>query len=158
MTATERDGTGRRSRDGARQGDLPGTAAALVLAGHRVGHVLLSRLAGWNLNLAEAMVLAYLNREGPAPMSALQRALWVRPSTVTSIIKRLEDKGLVGRIPSPADRRSLIVTPTTQGVEAAADAAKAFEGVDDLLEEAGIPALTGFDKVVTVLAELAADS
>ena len=91
-------------------------------------------------------------------MSALQRALWVRPSTVTSIIKRLEDKGLVGRIPSPADRRSLIVTPTTQGVGAAADAAKAFERVDDLLEEAGLPALGGFDKVVTLLAELAADS
>lgn len=158
MTTTENDGTGLRSLDGARQGDLQGTAAALILAGHRVGHVLLNRLEDWKLNLAEAMVLAYLHREGPAPMSALQRALWVRPSTVTSIVKRLEDKGLVGRSPSPADGRSLIVTPTAEGAAAAVDAAKAFEGVDDLLEEAGLPALTGFDKVVTVLAELASDS
>lgn len=158
MTAAEKESSGLQSHDGARQGDLQGTAAALVLAGHRVGHVLLRRLEGRHLNLAEAMVLAYLSREGPAPMSALQRALWVRPSTVTSIVKRLEDKGLVVRTPSPADGRSLIVTPTAQGAEAAVEAARAFEAVDHVLEEAGLTALLGFNEVVTVLAELAADS
>ncbi|GHP01011.1 MarR family transcriptional regulator [Reticulibacter mediterranei] len=65
-------------------------------------------------------MLATLRRSG-APYrlspSALFRLTMVTSSTMTNRIDRLEEKGLVRRVPDPEDRRGLLVELTEQGRE-----------------------------------------
>lgn len=56
-----------------------------------------------------------------AAMSDLARALGVTPYAVTKLADALEREGLVARRPNPADRRSVLVVPTPQGLAALDD-------------------------------------
>ena len=48
----------------------------------------------------------------------------------SQVLRKLEQKGLVERLPSEADRRAFTLKPTTQGVTLANQAVKAVEKVD----------------------------
>ena len=65
-------------------------------------------------------MLATLRRSG-APYrlspSALFRSMMVTSGTMTNRIDRLEEKGLVRRVPDPEDRRGILVELTEQGRE-----------------------------------------
>jgi DNA-binding MarR family transcriptional regulator len=65
-------------------------------------------------------MLATLRRSG-APYrlspSALFRSMMVTSGTMTNRIDRLEEKGLVRRVPDPEDRRGVLVELTEQGRE-----------------------------------------
>ena len=67
----------------------------------------------------EGHVLLHLLKEG-RPVAELQEALGVAPSTLTGVIDRLEERGLVRRIVNPADRRSFLITAREAGLKAAA--------------------------------------
>lgn len=65
-------------------------------------------------------MLATLRRSGaPYRLSpgALLRSLMVTSGTMTNRIDRLEEKGLVRRVPDPEDRRGILVELTEQGRE-----------------------------------------
>lgn len=49
---------------------------------------------------------------GPARQSELIKAVELDPSTVTKMLQRLEQSGLVRRSPDPADRRAVLVEAT----------------------------------------------
>lgn len=51
-------------------------------------------------------------------LTDLSRQLGVPPSTLTAVIDRLEAMGYLVRVPSPADRRSVLVRPTERWNEA----------------------------------------
>jgi DNA-binding MarR family transcriptional regulator len=92
-----------------------GLIAALQRATHRVARYLERKLAGLRLSQAEAHVLAHLAPAGGGTIADLHRGFGHRRSTLTSIIDRLEMRGLVTRSPDRADRRSVRVTLTPPG-------------------------------------------
>lgn len=64
---------------------------------------------------------ALLAAEDPAPMRQIADRLHAEPSNVTTIIDRLESRGLVERRPDPGDRRVKLVAATASGLTVAAD-------------------------------------
>lgn len=69
-----------------------------------------------SLELAGAMT--------PGELAEIER---VRPPTMTKIISKLEERGLVQRSPHPTDRRQVILSATTSGREVIARFERARE-------------------------------
>ena len=77
----------------------------------------------------EALVLLSFTRTGTLPMGKMGQRLMIHPTSVTNIINRLEDDGLVERVAHPEDRRTRLARITKAGRELAA---KASVAVDDV--------------------------
>jgi DNA-binding MarR family transcriptional regulator len=56
----------------------------------------------------EALVLLYFTRKGALPLGKMSERLQVHPTSITSVVDRLENQGFVRRIPSPTDRRTVL--------------------------------------------------
>ncbi|HEX3455501.1 MAG TPA: MarR family transcriptional regulator [Gaiellaceae bacterium] len=79
----------------------------------------LERAAGdLGVTQAEAHVLAQLARRGTLTVAVLHHEFGHKRSTLTSVLDRLESRGLVQRTVHPADRRSFLVEPTPAGKRA----------------------------------------
>ena len=83
------------------------------------------RAAERDLSLAATRLLGVLRDREPT-MNELARLLGLDKSSVTGLVDRAERRGLVERIPSAADRRSVIVRLTPSGREQVAAAAGLF--------------------------------
>lgn len=68
-----------------------------------------------DLQGTEGHMLSYLVPYGPCPVSELVRVFGAKHSTMTSILDRLEKRGLVERKSNPSDRRSFLVGLTRKG-------------------------------------------
>ena len=99
----------------------------------------------------EALVLLTFSRAGALPLGKMGRRLQVHPTSVTSIIDRLESAGLVVRRRHPDDKRAVLAEITPPGraaVEAAtADLVGAEFGLGVLADEQ-LQALSGLLKPV----------
>jgi DNA-binding MarR family transcriptional regulator len=87
-------------------------------ATHRIG-LYLADLREDGLSQGEAHILALLATSAPATIADLHRGLAHKRSTLTSILDRLTDRGLITRDVGAADRRTFVITPTARGVQAA---------------------------------------
>ena len=94
----------------------------------RVQQLVLARLDellkphGLSFARYEALVLLTFSRAGALPLGKMGRRLQVHPTSVTSIIDRLESAGLVVRRRHPEDKRAVLAEITEAGratVEAA---------------------------------------
>jgi DNA-binding MarR family transcriptional regulator len=83
-------------------------------ATHRIG-LYLSELRDDELTQGEAHILALLAHSSPANIADLHRGLAHKRSTLTSILDRLVDRGLITRKVGESDRRTFIITPTAKG-------------------------------------------
>ena len=63
----------------------------------------------------EVLMLLRLSRRAELPMKTIGSRLQVHPTSVTNVVDRLEDDGLVERRPSPDDRRVTLVALTRHG-------------------------------------------
>jgi DNA-binding MarR family transcriptional regulator len=70
----------------------------------------------------EALVLLTFSRAGALPLGKMGRRLQVHPTSVTSIVDRLEGSGLVRRRRHPDDKRTVLAEITDAG-RATVDAA-----------------------------------
>lgn len=66
------------------------------------------------LTMPQWHVLAQLAASGGMSQAALARIADIDPMTVSGIVDRLESKGLVKRLPDPADSRAKIVRSTAK--------------------------------------------
>jgi DNA-binding MarR family transcriptional regulator len=84
-----------------------------------------ARLRAHGLNWQRAAVLVVLRTHGPQPVTALARFVLLHTQSMTDVIDRLEQAGLVQRTRHPTDRRQVLVALTAAGQDAAvaADAA-----------------------------------
>ncbi|GAA2591746.1 MarR family transcriptional regulator [Actinomadura fulvescens] len=104
---------------------------AAVTSVMRVQQLLLSRIEAalkpYGLTFAayEALRLLAFTRSGSLPMGKMGVRLMVHPASVTNVIGRLEQRGLVQRHPSPDDRRIVLaeITPAGRGLAEEATAA-----------------------------------
>ena len=67
------------------------------------------------ITMPQAKVLFVVSAAGEMHMSALAERLGVSPSTVSGIVDRLVDQGLVARHDDPADRRQVVISATDAG-------------------------------------------
>lgn len=70
----------------------------------------------------EALMLLYFSESGALPMGKIGERLQVHPTSVTSLIDRLERSEYVDRVPHPSDRRTTLAEITPRGKEVAEDA------------------------------------
>ncbi|GJM44255.1 MAG: hypothetical protein DHS20C21_10970 [Gemmatimonadota bacterium] len=84
-------------------------------ATRQIGIHLGEALTGLDVQGTEAHLLSFLNSYAPVPVSEISRVFGTRKSTLTSILNRLEERGLTVREPHPDDRRSLLVKITRRG-------------------------------------------
>src|SRR4051794_29567733 len=68
----------------------------------------------------EALVLLTFSRHGALPLGKMGERLQVHPTSVTSIVHRLEAAGLVARRSHPTDGRTVLAEITATGRERAA--------------------------------------
>jgi DNA-binding MarR family transcriptional regulator len=71
--------------------------------------------AGAGLSPSQNAALATIDRHGPLTPSELATHERIQRPTVTRLLARLEEDGLVSRAPDPADRRSSLISLTDDG-------------------------------------------
>lgn len=79
----------------------------------------LTDLARYELNVGEFDVLAALRRAGAPfqlPPHQLQGMVLISSGGLTNRLNRLENNGLIARLPDPDDRRGVLVTLTKKGL------------------------------------------
>lgn len=91
----------------------------------------------YSVTAAQLNCLLALHEEGPLSPSQIGRIIMVKSSTVTGIIDRLEQKGLVERLRNSPDRRIITVQLTESGKKLADNAPppiqqKILDGLDSL--------------------------
>jgi DNA-binding MarR family transcriptional regulator len=128
---------------------------ALELAGHAVDGHLSRKLAEIDLTEAEGHVIFHLVEIGPEGLAGipdLNRAFGMRPSTLTSVLDRLEKRRMITRKTNPGDRRSFLIGVTRAGRLAAAGVAAIFEELERSVSSAVTARdLAGFLKVMAAL-------
>src|SRR3954452_8162294 len=92
------------------------TAARLRLAIVRTARRLRQE-AGGELSPSAAAALATIERRGPLAPSELAEVERVKRPTITRVVARLEEAGLVQRTGDPADGRASLVSVTREGSE-----------------------------------------
>lgn len=93
----------------------------------------------YNVSAAQLNCLLALHENGSLPPSQIAKHILVNSSTVTGIIDRLEDKGLVKRVRKSSDRRVVTIELTETGKVLAENAPppiqqKIFDGLNRLSE------------------------
>ena len=78
----------------------------------------------------EALVLLTFSSRGSLPLGKMGERLQVHPTSVTSIVDRLEAAGLVVRRPHPEDGRAVLAEITDQGRELVERATDSLVGAD----------------------------
>lgn len=93
-------------------------------------------LKGRGLNLNESLILLALFFEGPREVtpSSLQQTLGLAMDQISHILKSLENKSLLQRQLSPADRRQRVLQITTPGKKKATELIKIFDQFEEKLE------------------------
>ena len=105
-------------------------------------------LAPLDLSIAQFAALAHLElcRPEPRSMGEISSRLLISPARLTTIVGRLESRGLVARSTSPSDRRSTLVEITDAGRDSIARASALLSdcrfGLASLDDE-GLEDLTG---------------
>ncbi|MGY1662536.1 MarR family winged helix-turn-helix transcriptional regulator [Geodermatophilus sp. SYSU D00705] len=89
-------------------------------------------LAPWELLPHHARALRVVCERDGVRLSDLAEALSIAPRSATEVADALQARGLVERGPDPADRRAVVLTPTTAGrqVQREVAAARAADSRD----------------------------
>jgi DNA-binding MarR family transcriptional regulator len=93
----------------------------------------------------EALVLLTFSSRGSLPLGKMGERLQVHPTSVTSIVDRLEAAGLVARRPHPDDGRAVLAEITTEGRALVEKATADLVGADfglGALDEPGLRTLS----------------
>ncbi|HET8604185.1 MAG TPA: MarR family transcriptional regulator [Marmoricola sp.] len=93
----------------------------------------------------EALVLLTFSSRGSLPLGKMGERLQVHPTSVTSIVDRLEKAGLVVRKPHPEDGRAVLAEITSAGRELVERATQVLLEADfglGALDEAALRALS----------------
>jgi DNA-binding MarR family transcriptional regulator len=128
---------------------------ALQRATHITLHVLSEQVAELGLTSAEINALANLSDGTPRTVSSLGRLVGAAPTTLTSVLDRLERRGHVTRGRHPSDRRAVVVELTPAGRRAAMTIRQAIGRLErHALAGLDTEAIAGLRAGLDVLAEV----
>lgn len=110
----------------------------------------------YQVSAAQLNCLIALYENGPMSSSQIARHIFVKPSTVTGIIDRLEQKGLAKRTRSSPDRRVITIELTPDGNRLAENAPppiqqKIMDGLRSLSVEEAESILSGLQSLTRML-------
>ncbi len=124
-------------------------------AGRQVTVHLGKELQGFGLDVAEGHTLSYLRGYSPCPVGELVRVFGHVPSTMTSILDRLEQRGLIERRTNPDDRRSFLVRLTKLGLEVADQISGLLQKLETRIAAAVTEAdIAGFRAVMSAIGQV----
>ncbi len=124
-------------------------------ASRQIGIHLAASMSPLGLQNPEAHLLSFLRSYAPAPIAELRRVFGLRKSTLTSVLDRLERRGLLVRSLHPTDRRSLLVSLTADGRAAAEKVQRPVEELEGSIRAAvSDEELRGFQRVLEAIAEV----
>ena len=104
----------------------------LIMAEHSIFQKeLLNRLKNTGLTIGQPKVLDYLKDHDGAGQKDIARGCHIEPGTLTTILNRMEDAGLVERRMLNGNRRSLYVFLTGKGKEQLKLVTEAFSGMEE---------------------------
>lgn len=83
------------------------------------------------LSYPQYLVLAVLWRDGDLPVGDIVAALRSDYGTITPVVKRMEQQGLVTRARNPQDERSVTVALAPRGEELRAHAPRIYQAISD---------------------------
>ncbi|HZO36635.1 MAG TPA: MarR family transcriptional regulator [Solirubrobacteraceae bacterium] len=112
----------------------PGPSMSAVTSIMRSQQILMARLnealREWELTFPryEALMLLFYSREGALPLGKISDRLQVHRASVTNVVDRLADQGLVTRQPHDRDRRTVMATITPRGRDVARAATAVLNG------------------------------
>ncbi len=133
---------------------LPGRSALLALqrATHATLHLIATELVDLDLTASEINALANLADGQGRTISELGAAVGARPTTLTSVLDRLERRGHITRGTRAGDRRSVLIELTDSGRAAAAVITQTLTNVENRAL-GGLPAeaVAGFYDVLNAL-------
>jgi DNA-binding MarR family transcriptional regulator len=123
-------------------------------ASRQIGVHLEQHIAG-DLVPQEGHILSFLRGYAPVPIAEVISVFGLRGSTATSVLDRLESRGLIKRQPNPDDRRSILIDITAKGRKVADDVQEHV----DALEKAIARRITreqeeGFQAVMEAIAKV----
>lgn len=106
----------------------------------RIHHFYHKQTKGPLLHPGQGRLLYQILEKEPVSQKDLAFLLDIRPSSLSELLKKLEDKGLIARAPDDDDKRNMVVTLTGEGkalVQQAAQGREALEAkvFDPLSEE-----------------------
>jgi DNA-binding MarR family transcriptional regulator len=105
----------------------------------------------------EALVLLTFSRRGSLPLGKMGERLQVHPTSVTSIVNRLEASGHVVRRPHPTDGRTTLAEITPAGRALVEVATRDLVGADFGLGELGEKQLEALSRLLTPMRQAAGD-
>lgn len=115
----------------------------------------LARTDAHGVTQGEAHVLSQLAHSSPQTVGELHEGLGHKRSTLTSILDRLAERGLITRQASDADRRTFLIGLTPEGRRIArATAGELADFEQAVLAHVSDRDVAGFLKVVRKIAEL----
>jgi DNA-binding MarR family transcriptional regulator len=127
-------------------------AQALALSGRESSaatvmlHTAIAERAG--LTASDTKTMDILVRSGPLTAGEIALRTGLATASVTTLIDRLESKGLVRRVPDPRDRRRVIVEPVAARVSEAEPFFRwmegAFEGLLDFYSDDQLATILDF--------------
>lgn len=125
---------------------------ALQRATHATLQLIASELVDLDLTASEINALANLSDGTGRTVSQLGAAVGTRPTTLTSVLDRLERRGHITRGSRDGDRRSVLIELTESGRTAAAMIRQTLSGVERRALH-GLPrdAVAGFYAVLDAL-------
>ena len=132
---------------------LPRSALlALQRATHATLHLISTELVDLDLTASEINALANLADGHGRTVSQLGAAVGARPTTLTSVLDRLERRGHVTRGTRAGDRRSVLIELTDSGREAAAVITRTLADLEHrALKDLPAEAIAGFHSVLNAL-------
>lgn len=84
----------------------------------------------------ELLMVLTFSRTGALPLNKLGSRLQVHPTSITNAVDRLEQHGLIRRVPHPTDRRTTLAELTDAGRAAALAATEAINS--DVFADPGV--------------------
>ncbi|MFI6729751.1 MarR family winged helix-turn-helix transcriptional regulator [Streptomyces atratus] len=128
---------------------------ALQRATHATLHVLAAELVDLDLTPSEINALANLADGRGRTVSELGAAVGTRPTTLTSVLDRLERRGHITRGASPGDRRAVLIELTPSGQLTATTIRQAVAGLEHRALD-GLPkdAIAGLRAALQALTEV----
>jgi MarR family transcriptional regulator, lower aerobic nicotinate degradation pathway regulator len=131
--------------------EAPPLVDALVELSFAIQDVLSRSAAGHDLSVTQLRLLGMLRDRNP-PMTAIARHLGLDRSSVTGLIDRAEQRGLVSRTTSSEDARVTIVTATATAFELSRDLEETItSGVEALVAHLPVAERDGLARLATAV-------
>jgi len=119
----------------------------------------LSRATALGVSQGEAHILVYLSNHGEQTVAQIHREFGHRRSTLTSILDRLDQRQLITRQVSAADRRSFVIRLTPSGRRLGARVYTRLRSLERRIQQqVSAKDLAGFAAVIQATAKIAGES